>query len=104
AGWDIRPTGRETALPERDLGKAPELARMQPFRLLSLQLRHCLEADFEVLIDLPAVEFARHAGKLELTLQWLVRDAQERAVGHAEAKAVGGDGGRFHVERDGTRL
>src|SRR5262245_65490055 len=57
---------------ECDFRQASELARVQPFRFLRLQLRHRLEADLQVLADLPAVEFARHAGELDLALQRLV--------------------------------
>ena len=37
-------------------------------------------------------------------MQRLVRHAQQGAVGHAEAIALGGDGGAFHVDGDGAAL
>jgi hypothetical protein len=43
---------------ERDLGKAPELPRVQPFPFLRLELLQRLETDLEVLSDPLAVEFA----------------------------------------------
>jgi hypothetical protein len=66
---------------------------MQAFRFLRLELLQRLQADFEMLADAAAVEFAGHAGKLDLTVEGLVGHAQQGAVGDAEAEAVGGDGG-----------
>src|SRR6266849_2323667 len=77
---------------------------MQPFRLLRLELLKRLEANLEMLIDSLPVELAGHAGQLDLSVQRLVRATEQRAVGHAEAKAIGGDGCRLHVKRDGARL
>ena len=37
-------------------------------------------------------------------MERLVRNAEQGAVGHAEAEAVGGNRCRFHVERDGAGL
>ena len=37
-------------------------------------------------------------------MQWLVRDAQQSAVGHAEPIALGGNGGALHVDSDGAAL
>ncbi len=57
-----------------------------------------------MLADALPVELSRHAGELDLAMQRLVGDAQQRSIGHAKAEAVGGNGGRFHVERDGAGL
>ena len=55
-------------------------------------------------LDRPLVEGVGLAGQLDLAVERLVGDAQQRAVGHAEAIALGGDGRRFHVDRDRARL
>ena len=60
------------------------------------------DADAQVLVHALAVEVVGHAGQLDLAVQRLVAHAQQGAVGHAEAKAVGGDGGAFHVQRHGA--
>src|SRR5581483_5213883 len=86
------------------LGKAPQLARMQPLRFLLLDTLQRLQPDLKMLTDPLSIEFARHAGELDLAMQRLVRNAQQGAVGHAEAIAVGRDRGRLHVERDRARL
>ena len=75
---------------------------MQPFGRHGGELFHCPQPDLEVLVDLRLVKSRSHAGELELAMQRLVGDAEQGAVGYAEAEAVGGDGGRFHVERDGA--
>jgi hypothetical protein len=92
------------ALLKRDLGEAAQLARMQPLGFLLLEPLQRLEADLEMLADALAIELAGHARELDLAMQRLVGDAQQRTVGHPEAIAVGGDRRRFHVERDGARL
>ena len=61
-------------------------------------------ADAQVLVDALAVELVGHAGQLDLAVQRLVAHAQQGAVGHAEAEAVGRDGGAFHVERHRAAL
>ena len=58
----------QLALLKRDLRKASKLARMQPLRFLVLQPLQRLEADLEMLADALAVEFAGHAGKLDLAV------------------------------------
>ena len=77
---------------------------MQALPLLSLQLFQRLETDLEMLADALPIEFVGHAGKLDLTMKRLVRNAQQCAVRHAKAEAVGSDRCRFHVERNCTRL
>ena len=89
---------------ESDLGEAPELARVQPFPLLCLEMLERLKANLEVLTHALTVEFVGHSGKLDFAVQWLVRNAQQCAVGHPKAEAVRRNGGRLHVERDGARL
>ncbi len=53
--------------------------------------------------DRPLVEGVGGAGQLDLAMQRLVGDAKQRAVRHAHAEALGGDGRRFHVDGDGAR-
>ena len=45
-----------------------------------------------------------HAGQLDLAVQRLVAHAKQGAVGHPKTKAVGGNGGAFHVQRHGAAL
>src|SRR6516165_5899212 len=44
------------------------------------------------------------AGELDFAVERLIRDAKQRAKGHAEAEAIGGDRRRLHIERDCARL
>src|SRR5215471_8158472 len=89
---------------KRNLRKASKLARMQALRCLGFELLQGLQADLKMLADALPVELAGHAGELDFAMQGFVRDAQQRAVGHAEAKSVSGYCGRLHVERNGARL
>jgi hypothetical protein len=50
------------------------------------------DADLQVLADGAFIEGVGLAGQLDLAVQGLVGDAQQRAVGHPEAVALGGDG------------
>src|SRR5579871_4019190 len=106
--WRSAGTMAEDALParllKRHLREAPQLARMQSLRLLMLQPLQRLQPDLEMLPDALAVELACHSGELDLAVQRLVGDAEQGAVGHAEAIAVGGDRRRLHVECDRARL
>src|SRR5271168_4156896 len=77
---------------------------MQPLRFLMLEPLERLEADLEMLTNALAIKFAGHASKLDLAVKRLVRDAEQSAVGDAEAVAVGRDRRRLHVERNGARL
>ena len=67
-----------TAVPEQhrllkcDFGKASELARMQALGFLLLEPFERLQADLEMLTDASPVEFAGHAGELDLAVQRLV--------------------------------
>src|SRR4029453_2203945 len=81
-----------------DFGKASELARMQALGFLVLEPLERLQADLEMLTDASPVEFAGHAGELDFAVQRLVGDAQQGAVGNAEAIAVGGNRRGLHVE------
>src|SRR6059058_2223410 len=87
-----------------DFGKASELARMQALGFLVLETFERLQADLEMLTDASPVEFAGHAGEFDFAVQRLVGDAQQGAVGDAEAIAVGGNRRGLHVERDGAGL
>lgn len=72
--------------------------------------RHCRQflqgedTDLQMLAHLGPVKGACHAGQLQFAVQGLVGHAEQRPVGDAEAEPVGGDGRRFHVERDGPGL
>ena len=70
---------------------------------LALQEADRCDADLQMLADGALVEGVRGAGQLDLAMQRLVGDAKQRAVGHAHAKALGGDGRQFHVDGDGAR-
>src|SRR5256885_3732340 len=87
-----------------DFGKASELARMQALGFLMLEPFERFQADLEMLTDASPVEFAGHAGEFDFAVQRLVGDAQQSAVGNAEAIAVGGNRRGLHVERDGAGL
>ena len=52
----------------------------------------------------PPIEFAGHASELDFTVKGLIRHAEQRSVGHTEAKAVTGDRCQLHVECDSARL
>ena len=77
---------------------------MQAFPFLGFELFQRLQADFEMLADTLAVEFARHAGELDFTVEGLIRDAKQGAIGHAEAEAIGGDRRQLHVQCNSARL
>ena len=85
-----------------DFGKAPQLTRMQTFAFLRFQPFERVKSDLEMLADAPTVELAGHARELDLSVQRLVRDAQQRAVGHTKAETIGRYGGRLHVKRHGA--
>src|SRR5690606_13990193 len=67
---------------ECDLCQASQLARVQPFALLCPQRFQGSKPDFEVLLHPLTIKLARHAGQLDLAVQRLVGDAEERAVRH----------------------
>ena len=77
---------------------------MQAFPLLRLEFFQRFQTDLKVLPDTLAIELIGHTGELNFTMEWLVRDAEQGAIGHAEAEAVSCDRRRFHIERDGARL
>ena len=54
--------------------------------------------------NLGFVKACSHARQLQLTMQRFITDAQQGAIGHTEAIAIGSDGGTFHIQRNGTRL
>src|SRR6056297_277841 len=89
---------------ERGLLEGPQFPGMDAFERHGTKRFHRPDSDQEMARHLRAVEVRRHAGKLQFAVQRLVGDAEQRAVGHPEAEAVGGDGGRLHVERDGAGL
>ncbi len=55
-------------------------------------------ADLQMLRDGPLIKAVGLTGELDLTVQRLVRDAEQRAVGDAEAIALGGDGRALHID------
>src|SRR5687768_12854129 len=77
-------------LAERRLVEAAQLARMQGRALLAQDVDG-RQADLQVLADRALVEGVRLAGQLDLAVQRLVRDAEQRSVRHPEAVALGGD-------------
>src|SRR5262249_47029955 len=87
-----------------DLGEASEFARMQACPLLGFELFQRFQADLKMLSDPLAIELVGHTGELDFTMERLVRDAEQGAIGHAEAEAVSGDRCRLHIERDSARL
>ena len=66
---------RSGRLLERDLGKAPQLARMQSFSFLGLELFQRSKTDLKMLADTVAVEVPGHASQFDLPMQRLVRYA-----------------------------
>jgi hypothetical protein len=58
---------------------------MQPVDTLLAQDAHGLDADAKVLADPLTIEGIRHAGELELAVERLVGNAEQRSVGDAEA-------------------
>jgi hypothetical protein len=68
------PSGSRRLL-ERDLGKAPQLARMQPFSFLGLELFQGSKTDLKMMADALAVEVPGHASQFDLAVQRLVRYA-----------------------------
>src|SRR5262245_32042793 len=87
-----------------DFGEASKLSRVEALALLRAQMLEGPQPNLEVLLDALAVEFAGHSRQLDFPVQRLIGNAQQRAVGHPKAEPVCGNGGRFHVERNGTRL
>src|SRR5437016_965861 len=51
-----------------------------------------------MLADRALIEAVGLARQFELAVKWLVRDAEQGAVGYAEAIALRGDRRRFHVD------
>src|SRR5580700_11905947 len=77
---------------------------MQALPFLGFELFQRLQPDFKMLADALPVEVAGHTGKLDFSMKRSIRHAKQRAVGHAEAEAVGGDCRRLHVECNSARL
>src|SRR5262245_27929312 len=89
-------------LPKRRLVEGAQLARMQGILPLAQEVER-LQSDLEMLRDRAFIEGIGRARQLDLAVQRFVGDAEQGAVGHAQAIAVGGDGAALHVERDGAR-
>ena len=89
---------------KRHFGKAAQLAAVQAVHAAGAQDVDGAHADAQVLVYALAVEVVGHAGQLDFAVQGFVAHTQQGAVGHAEAEAVGGDGGAFHVQRHGAAL
>src|SRR5215813_12776043 len=71
-------------LPERRLVEAAELARVQRAQLAAQEVDR-LEADAQVLAHRALVEARGGAGQLDLAVQRLVGNTEQRAVRHAQA-------------------
>ena len=71
--------------------------------VLALQHLQRGNADLQVLPDRALVERVGGARQLDLAVQRLVGDAEQRPIGHAHAEALRRDRRRFHVDRDGAR-
>src|SRR6185437_8253812 len=87
--------GREAArepgwavLSESRVVEAAQFARMQPCLAAFAQGAQGFDANREMLADALAVERVGHAAQLDFAVQRLVRDAQQRSVGNAEAEPV----------------
>src|SRR5688572_22159276 len=63
-----------------------------------------LDADPEMLADRAFVEGVGLAGQLDLAVERLVRDAEQGPVRYPEPITLSGDGGRLHVDPDGSGL
>src|SRR5262245_45506774 len=94
--------GDEPQSPERRLVETSELARMQRVAARAQEIER-LQADLQMLGDGALVKGIGGAGQLDLAVERLVRYAQQRAVGYAQAEALGGDGAAFHIDGDGAR-
>ena len=77
---------------------------MQPVRSALPQDINGAQADAQMLVHALAVEMVGHAGQLDFAMPGLVAHAQKRAIRHPKPEAIGGDGGAFHVERNGSAL
>ena len=62
------------------------------------------QPNLEMLLDALAVKFAGHSCEFDLPVQGLIGNTQQRAVRHAKAETVRGNGGQLHIECDGTGL
>ena len=77
---------------------------MQAFPVLGFELFQRRQTDLKMLAYTLPIEFAGHASELDFTVKGLIRHAEQRSVGHAEAKAVTGDRCRLHVECDSASV
>ena len=83
--------GPPADLPERRLVEAAQFARMKRGEFAAHAVERC-EADLQVLAHRALVEGVGGAGQLDLAVQRLVGNAEQGAVGHAQAIALGGQG------------
>jgi hypothetical protein len=72
---------------ERRFVKGAQLARMQRLTVFSKEVEG-READPQVLGNSALIKGARRSGKFDFSVQRLVRNAQERAIGHAQPEAL----------------
>src|SRR3546814_5697870 len=91
--------GGEACLPERRFVERAEFPAVQ-LRALIVEQFAGADADLEVRGDRFLIEAVRLSGQLEFAVERLVADAEEGAIGDAEAVALRGDGGRFHVDAE----
>lgn len=87
---------REAGLSERWFVKGAQLTRMEAIAFGAQQVDGA-NTDLQMLGDRPFIEAVRLAGQLNLAVQRLVRDAEQRTVRHTEAVTLRGDGGALHI-------
>src|SRR5271157_4943841 len=61
------------------------------------------KADLQMLGHRRLVKSARRPRQLDLAVERLIRDAQQRAIGDAKTKALRRNRAAFHVDRNGAR-
>ena len=76
---------------------------MQPVAFIA-QAGDRFETDLQVSRDGLLVELVGLTRQLDLAVQRLVRNAQQSAIGNAEAVSLRGDRGALHLNRDGAAL
>ena len=84
------------SLPERRFVEAAQLARVQRTELAAQNVERG-QPDAEVFAERALVERAGAAGQLDLAVQRLVGDAQQRAVRHAQAVSLRRQRAGLHV-------
>src|SRR6478752_5207761 len=86
---------------ERRLVEGSQLSRMEAVAPLFEKVESG-EPDLQMLSDRRLVESACRARQLDLAMERLIRDAEQRAIGDPQPEALRGDGAAFHVDGDGA--